>query len=106
MLLAILFLALPFAIVGIWKKRPIIALIIAAILSYFMLALPGLIQTFQAMAIYGSRDPQLLAGGISHALATAALQMTIILPLLALLQFALRRLRLRGFKKQVREDFE
>ena len=58
-----LFLALPFAIVGLWKKRPVVAFIIAALLSYLMLVLPGIIRTFQAMMIYGSGDPQLIAGG-------------------------------------------
>ena len=101
-----LFLALPFAIVGLWKKRPVVAFIIAALLSYLMLVLPGLVQTFQAMMIYGSGDPELMAGGISYAFVRAALQMPIILPLLALFQFALRRIRRGRLTIQALKDFE
>lgn len=48
----------------------------------------GMIQTFQAMMIYGTGDPQLMAGGISVALVTTALGLIAAIPLLILHSFA------------------
>ena len=42
----------------------------------------GMIQTFQAMMIYGAGDPQLMAGGISVALVTTMLGLIVAIPLL------------------------
>jgi len=46
-----------------------------------------LIQTFQAMMIYGTGDPQLMAGGISEALVTTMLGLVAAIPLLVLHSF-------------------
>lgn len=48
----------------------------------------GMIQTFQAMMIYGTGDPQLMAGGISEALVTTMLGLIVAIPLLVLHSFA------------------
>ena len=47
----------------------------------------GMIQTFQAMMIYGTGDPQLMAGGISVALVTTMLGLYAAIPLLVLHSF-------------------
>ena len=47
----------------------------------------GMIQTFQAMMIYGTGDPQLMAGGISEALVTTMLGLIAAIPLLVLHSF-------------------
>ena len=47
----------------------------------------GMIQTFQAMMIYGTGDPQLMAGGISEALITTMLGLVAAIPLLVLHSF-------------------
>jgi len=47
----------------------------------------GMIQTFQAMMIYGTGDPQLMAGGISEALITTMLGLVAAIPLLILHSF-------------------
>jgi len=47
----------------------------------------GMIQTFQAMMIYGTGDPQLMAGGISEALVTTMLGLVAAIPLLVLHSF-------------------
>ena len=47
----------------------------------------GMIQTFQAMMIYGTGDPQLMAGGISVALVTTMLGLIAAIPLLILHSF-------------------
>ena len=47
----------------------------------------GMIQTFQAMMIYGTGDPQLMAGGISEALVTTMLGLIAAIPLLILHSF-------------------
>lgn len=48
----------------------------------------GMIQTFQAMMIYGAGDPQLMAGGISVALVTTMLGLIVAIPLLIIHSFA------------------
>ena len=47
----------------------------------------GMIQTFQAMMIYGTGDPQLMAGGISVALVTTMVGLIAAIPLLILHSF-------------------
>lgn len=47
----------------------------------------GMIKTFQAMMIYGTGDPQLMAGGISEALVTTMLGLIAAIPLLVLHSF-------------------
>jgi len=47
----------------------------------------GMIETFQAMMIYGTGDPQLMAGGISEALITTMLGLVAAIPLLVLHSF-------------------
>jgi biopolymer transport protein ExbB len=48
----------------------------------------GMIETFQAMMIYGAGDPQLMAGGISVALVTTMLGLIVAIPLLIIHSFA------------------
>ena len=78
---------LSFLMVWRWQKRPIISLILAIFLAFLAMILPGMIQTFQAMMIYGTGDPQLMAGGISQAMTGSTLSMFLILPLLILVQW-------------------
>ncbi len=44
----------------------------------------GMIQTFQAISLFGTGDPKLMAGGISQALMTTLLGLTVAIPLLFL----------------------
>ncbi|KIH75924.1 outer membrane transport energization protein ExbB (TC 2.C.1.1.1) [Geoalkalibacter ferrihydriticus] len=44
----------------------------------------GMIETFQSITLFGTGDPQLMAGGISQALVTTALGLTVAIPLLFL----------------------
>jgi len=44
----------------------------------------GMIRTFQAITLFGSGDPQLMAGGISQALVTTVLGLTVAIPLVLL----------------------
>jgi len=44
----------------------------------------GMIETFQAITLFGAGDPQLMAGGISQALVTTALGLTVAILLLLL----------------------
>ncbi len=82
---------IPSLIVIIWKRRPIWAFGIASILLYLIIAAPGIIKTFQAMAIYGVGDPELMAGEISEALVRALLVLPVLLLILALIQWIARR---------------
>ena len=106
MIVALILFLIPFAIVGLWKKRPIIALICAAILSFLLMVLPGLIQTFQAMMIYGTGDPQLMAGGISRALASAMVGLIFTLPLLIGFQLIARYIWKRKAGAKAINDFD
>ncbi|MEO0880898.1 MAG: MotA/TolQ/ExbB proton channel family protein [Pseudomonadota bacterium] len=48
----------------------------------------GMIQTFQAITLFGTGDPQIMAGGISQALVTTVLGLVAAIPLLFLHAFA------------------
>ncbi len=55
----------------------------------------GMIQTFQAITLFGAGDPKMMAGGISEALVTTMLGLTTAIPLVllyALLMSSLRRI--------------
>ncbi len=53
----------------------------------------GMIQTFQAITLFGTGDPKLMAGGISQALVTTVLGLVAAIPLLLLHSFASGRAR-------------
>ncbi len=44
----------------------------------------GMIQTFQAITLYGTGDPKLMAGGISQALVTTVLGLMVAIPMVLL----------------------
>jgi biopolymer transport protein ExbB len=44
----------------------------------------GMIRTFQAITLFGTGDPKLMAGGISEALVTTMLGLTVAIPLVFL----------------------
>ena len=44
----------------------------------------GMIQTFQAITLFGAGDPKMMAGGISEALVTTMLGLTTAIPLVLL----------------------
>jgi biopolymer transport protein ExbB len=43
-----------------------------------------MIQTFQAITLFGAGDPKMMAGGISQALVTTMLGLTVAIPLVLL----------------------
>ncbi|MCH9697925.1 MAG: MotA/TolQ/ExbB proton channel family protein [Gammaproteobacteria bacterium] len=51
----------------------------------------GMIETFQAISLYGTGDPKLMAGGISQALITTQLGLMVAIPLLFLHSFLTSR---------------
>ncbi|UCZ55974.1 MotA/TolQ/ExbB proton channel family protein [Desulfurispirillum indicum] len=53
----------------------------------------GMIETFQAITLFGTGDPQLMAGGISQALVTTALGLVVAIPLLFLHNLATAKSR-------------
>ncbi|MCJ8499782.1 MotA/TolQ/ExbB proton channel family protein [Desulfatitalea alkaliphila] len=53
----------------------------------------GMINTFQSITLFGTGDPQLMAGGISQALVTTALGLTVAIPLLLLHSIAAAKSR-------------
>lgn len=93
MILLLVLLLIPFTLVGSWKKHPVIALILAALLAFILLMIPGLLRVFQAMMIYGTVDPLLLAEDLSWALARSIMAMFIVFPSLLLFQIFMRRRR-------------
>lgn len=107
MILSLGLLLIPFTLVGSWKKHPILALIIAVILAFFLLTIPGLIRVFQVMMIYGTGDPQLMAGGISEAIVRAIMALFLVVPLLLIFQIFMRRRRKDKARYEARlESFE
>lgn len=97
----VIVLFIPCLIVLFWKKRPVLAFMIATLVMFLTLVAPSIIKTFQAMMIYGEGDPQLLAGGISEAIVGALSLMIICVPLLLLFQWLVLR---RAKRKLVKID--
>jgi biopolymer transport protein ExbB len=54
----------------------------------------GMINTFQTITLVGSTDPKLMAGGISQALVTTVLGLTVTVPLLFSHSFVSSRVRM------------
>jgi len=48
----------------------------------------GMIETFQAITLFGTGDPKLMAGGISQALVTTMLGLIVAAPLLFMHSYA------------------
>jgi len=64
------------------KGLPIIKVIsVVAPLMGLLGTVTGMIQTFQAITLYGAGDPQIMAGGISQALVTTVLGLLVAIPL-------------------------
>lgn len=57
---------------------------VAAPLLGLLGTVTGMIQVFQAITLYGTGDPKLMAGGISQALVTTVIGLTVAIPLLLL----------------------
>ena len=51
----------------------------------------GMIITFQAITLFGAGDPKLMAGGISQALVTTVLGLTVAIPTLLMHQLVQTR---------------
>ena len=60
----------------------------------------GMIQTFQAITLFGTGDPRMMAGGISQALVTTALGLSAAIPILLLLTMA------RSYSTRIRQIIE
>ncbi len=93
----ILAIFIPIVIVVRWKGRPVFAFILAALVMILGFVAPGIIQTFQAMMIYGAGDPQLMAGAISESILNGLLGLITMLPVLALVQWISRRRHKKSF---------
>jgi len=65
------------------RGQPIVKLLAAiAPLLGLLGTVTGMIVTFQAITVFGTGDPQLMAGGISQALVTTVLGLVTAVPLL------------------------
>ncbi len=60
----------------------------------------GMIQTFQAITLFGTGDPRMMAGGISQALVTTALGLGAAIPILLILTMA------RSYSARIRQIVE
>lgn len=102
-LLLIIFL-LPCLIVMLWQRRPVLAFVTALILALIFCIAPGIIQTFQAMMIYGEGDPQLMAGGIASALISGVFGTIIYVPFLFLFQWFGRLRKRKGEREKIHKN--
>ncbi len=93
LLFILIFLALPFLIVIKWKKRPILAIIFAAVIVFVGLMGLGFIQTFDVMALSDSGNLRLLAGGMFRVISSAIWGLPVIVAVLVLAQWIFRRRR-------------
>jgi len=102
----IITLFIPCLIVAFWKKRPVLAFIVATIVMWLTLAAPGIIKTIQAIMIYGNQNSQLAAGGISESIISVMPALIICIPVLWVFQwFILRRHRRKHPKVDMDKTF-
>lgn len=91
----------PSLIVIFWKRKPVRAFALGAIITFLTALGIGIIRTFNGMVTSGAGDPQMIAGEISGDILDAIFWLTILLPTLALIQWIARR---RFKKKQALSD--
>ena len=82
---------IPSLIVIFWKRRPVVAVIIATLIAFLTLTVPGIFLTFQAMTKYGISDPQVMAGGIVKSIIIGLLNLFYGIPILLCIQWFARR---------------
>lgn len=100
-------LLLPCLITLFWQSRPIVAFVTALILALIISILPGIIQTFQAMMIYGEGDPELVAGALASAFTAGLIGLFFYVPFLLLSQWLGRiRKRKRDLATLKKDTFE
>ena len=88
-------------------KKPVFAIILASLIASIGPGAIAMVQTFQAMMVYGTGDPALMAGGISKALTTSVLSLIVFVPLLIFVQWIGRKLRAKKLTKaDVNSTFE
>jgi len=100
-------LLVPCLITLFWQSRPVLAFITALILALIISILPGIIQTFQAMMIYGQGDPELVAGALASAFTSGLIGLFFYVPFLLLSQWLGRiRKRKRDLATLKKDTFE
>ena len=100
-------LALPVTIAFFWQKKPVFAIILASLIASIGPGAIKMVQIFQAMMVYGTGDPALMAGGISKALTMSVLSLIVFVPLLIFVQWIGRKLRAKKLTKAgVNSTFE
>lgn len=98
---------MPCLITLFWQSRPILAFLTALILVLIISILPGIIQTFQAMMIYGEGDPELVAGALASAFTASLIGLFFYIPFLLLSQWLGRiRKRKRDLATLKKDTFE
>ncbi len=83
-----------------WGFSTIKVLIIAAPLLGLLGTVLGMIETFQAISLFGTNDPKIMAQGISQALVTTLLGLYVAIPLLLLYTWAM------SYNKEIRNILE
>ena len=83
-----------------WGFGTVKVLIIAAPLLGLLGTVLGMIETFQAISLFGTNDPKIMAQGISQALVTTLLGLYVAIPLLLLYTWAM------SYNKEIRNILE
>ncbi len=83
-----------------WGFSTIKVLIIAAPLLGLLGTVLGMIETFQAISLFGTNDPKIISQGISQALVTTLLGLYVAIPLLLLYNWAM------SYNKEIRNILE
>lgn len=105
LLLAIfIILLIPSLIVIIWKRRPVWAFFLASTVISLTVAVPDIINTFEAIVILDTSDPTLKTRWVLSALIRALMVLPILLPILALIQWAARRKYKRNMRGKPAAD--
>ena len=83
-----------------WGFSTIKVLIIAAPLLGLLGTVLGMVETFQAISLFGTNDPKIMAQGISQALVTTLMGLYVAIPLLLLYTWAM------SYSKEIRNTLE
>ena len=88
---AIIYMALPLLIVGLWRSRPVAAFITASIILVLNAILPGLYLLIRSIMKYGASNPELIAAAMVDPIISVILSLGIYLPILFLFQWIILR---------------
>ena len=113
----LIWLCVPLLIVGLWRRRPVLAMVTALVVLFVTMITRGVIITSQAMMTYGDDPPYtaadpmltpdylpLISPAISEAIVSGIIILIVYLPVLLVFQFFVRRWFKKKHARETSED--